>query len=78
MEPEQIPETLDLAVMDVSFISIRLVLPAVRELLRPDGDPVPFTMGPLRDGEGTPVEAARHPRMEIRTRLPVRVKKNFC
>ncbi len=36
--PEQIPETLDLAVMDVSFISIRLVLPAVRELLKPDGD----------------------------------------
>ncbi len=35
---EQIPEVLDLAVMDVSFISIRLVLPAVRELLRPDGD----------------------------------------
>ena len=36
--PDQIPERLDLAVMDVSFISIRLVLPAVRELLRPDGD----------------------------------------
>ncbi len=36
--PEQIPERLDLAVMDVSFISIRLVLPAVRELLRADGD----------------------------------------
>ena len=35
---EQIPEPLDLAVMDVSFISIRLVLPAVRELLRPDGE----------------------------------------
>ncbi len=45
------------------------------ELLRPDGDPIPFTVGPLRDGEGTPVEAARHPRMEIRTRLPVRVPK---
>ena len=36
--PEQIPEKLDLAVMDVSFISIRLVLPAVRELLRDDGE----------------------------------------
>ena len=34
---EQIPEPLDLAVMDVSFISIRLVLPAVRELLKPEG-----------------------------------------
>ncbi len=35
---EQVPETLDLAVMDVSFISIRLVIPAVRELLKPSGD----------------------------------------
>lgn len=35
---EQIPEMLDLAVMDVSFISIRLVLPAVRQLLKPGAD----------------------------------------
>ena len=28
--PEQVPEPIDLAVMDVSFISIRLVLPAVK------------------------------------------------
>lgn len=35
---EQIPEELDLAVMDVSFISVRLVLPAVKALLRPEAD----------------------------------------
>ena len=35
---EQIPELLDLAVMDVSFISIRLVLPAVKELLKDGAD----------------------------------------
>lgn len=35
---EQIPESLDLAVMDVSFISIRLVLPAVKQLLKPGAD----------------------------------------
>lgn len=35
---EQIPELLDLAVMDVSFISIKLVLPAVRNLLKPGAD----------------------------------------
>ena len=35
---EQIPEPLDLAVCDVSFISLRLILPAVRPLLRPGGD----------------------------------------
>ena len=35
---EQIPEVLDLAVMDLAFISIELVIPAVRELLKEDGD----------------------------------------
>ncbi len=35
---EQVPEPLDLAVMDVSFISIRLVLPAVKALLKPGAD----------------------------------------
>ena len=35
---EQIPEKLDLAVMDVSFISIRLVLPAVKQLLKDGAD----------------------------------------
>ena len=36
--PEQIPEPIELAVMDVSFISIRLVIPTVRQLLVPDAD----------------------------------------
>jgi len=35
---EQIPEPIELAVMDVSFISIRLVIPAVKALLIPDAD----------------------------------------
>lgn len=35
---EQIPETLDLAVMDLAFISIRLVIPAVSALLAENGD----------------------------------------
>lgn len=34
---EQIPEEIDLAVIDVSFISLRLVLPAVRALLKRGG-----------------------------------------
>ena len=33
-----IPEPLDLAVMDVSFISVKLVLPAVKALLKPGAD----------------------------------------
>lgn len=35
---EEIPEPLDLAVMDVSFISVKLILPAVSRLLRDDAD----------------------------------------
>ena len=36
--PEQIPEKLDLSVMDVSFISIRLILPAIKTLLKDGAD----------------------------------------
>ena len=35
---EQIPDPIDLAVMDVSFISIKLVIPVVKALLCPDAD----------------------------------------
>ena len=35
---EQVPEELDLGVCDVSFISIKLILPAVRELLKAGAD----------------------------------------
>lgn len=37
MPPERLPEPVDLAVVDVSFISLRLVLPATVRLLRPGG-----------------------------------------
>lgn len=35
--PEDIQEPLDLSVVDVSFISLKIVLPAIRELLKPTG-----------------------------------------
>ena len=34
--PEQLGEPLDLSVIDVSFISLKLVLPAIRALLKPE------------------------------------------
>lgn len=37
---EQIPEPIDLAVMDLSFISVRLILPAVHPLLKEDAQVV--------------------------------------
>jgi len=35
--PEQLGEPLDLSVIDVSFISLKIVLPAIKALLKPDG-----------------------------------------
>lgn len=35
--PEQLGEPLDLSVIDVSFISLKIVLPAIKELLKPEG-----------------------------------------
>lgn len=41
LEPERVPEPCDLAVIDVSFISLTLVLPPVTALLRPPaGKPI--------------------------------------
>jgi 23S rRNA (cytidine1920-2'-O)/16S rRNA (cytidine1409-2'-O)-methyltransferase len=37
---ESLPEPIDLATLDLSFIALRLVLPAVRRLLKGDGDVV--------------------------------------
>ena len=37
VKPENLGEPLDLSVVDVSFISLRIVLPAIRALLKPDG-----------------------------------------
>ena len=37
LTPEQIPEPLDFGTVDVSFISLKLILPALRTLLKPEG-----------------------------------------
>lgn len=38
LKPEMFPDVMDIAVMDLSFISVRLVLPAVRGLLTEGGE----------------------------------------
>lgn len=52
---ESLPEPIDLAAIDLSFIFLRLVVPQVRCWLRPDGDIVAlikpqFEAGPERVG----------------------------
>lgn len=40
LTPEQIPEALDFGSVDVSFISLKLILPALHGLLKPEGQVV--------------------------------------
>lgn len=49
---EALPEPVDLAVIDVSFISLRLVLPAVERLLRRDGSVVALVKPQFEAGRG--------------------------
>jgi 23S rRNA (cytidine1920-2'-O)/16S rRNA (cytidine1409-2'-O)-methyltransferase len=49
---EQIPDEIELAVIDVSFISLKLVLPAVKSLLKPDGEIVCLIKPQFEAGKG--------------------------
>ena len=67
LEPEQIPEPIDLAVADCSFVSLTKVLPHLPALLRPGADVVvlvkpQFEVGRERVGKGGIVrdDEARH------------------
>ena len=49
---EQLPAPADLAVVDVSFISLRLVLPRIRKLLEPPGDVIALVKPQFEVGKG--------------------------
>lgn len=68
LQPGDLPETPDLAVTDVSFISLRLILPALDRLLRPGGETVAlikpqFEAGREEVGQGGVV---RDPALRLR------------
>lgn len=50
---ERLPMPADLAVIDVSFISLRLVLPVVKTLLGPPGDVIALVKPQFEVGRGT-------------------------
>jgi 23S rRNA (cytidine1920-2'-O)/16S rRNA (cytidine1409-2'-O)-methyltransferase len=52
LEPSGLPASPDLATIDVSFISLRLVLPAVRRLLGPPADVVALVKPQFEVGRG--------------------------
>ena len=49
---DQLPIPADLAVIDVSFISLRLVLPRIRELLSPPGEVIALVKPQFEVGKG--------------------------
>ena len=69
LEPEELPRIPQLATIDVSFISLRLVLPKVRNLLAPRGEVVAlikpqFEVGKGKVGKGGVVrDAEEHARV---------------
>ncbi len=52
MPPETIPEAVDLVVIDVAFISLRIVVPAVTGLLKPGGRLLPLIKPQFEVGKG--------------------------
>lgn len=50
---DRLPAPADLAVIDVSFISLRLVLPQVRQLLDPPGDVIALVKPQFEVGKGS-------------------------
>ena len=69
LEPEELPQAPQLATIDVSFISLRLVLPRVRDLIAPRGEVVAlikpqFEVGKGKVGKGGVVrDAGEHARV---------------
>lgn len=65
LKSDDLGERVDLAVVDVSFISLRLILPPLRPLLQPDADLLPlvkpqFEVGRFEVGPGGIVREPRH------------------
>ena len=52
MKPEDLPEVPTLAVTDVSFISLRLILPPIRDVLAPGGEIVALIKPQFEVGKG--------------------------
>ena len=59
---DALPEPIDLAVADVSFISLRLVLPAICRLARPARPIVDAGQAPVRGRQGPGAAGRRRPR----------------
>ncbi len=76
MERERIPEPVDIATVDVSFISLKLVIPKVLEFLKPDGEIVALIKPQFEVGKGE-VEKGGIVRSKDKREKAVEDIKNF-
>ena len=80
---ESLPEPVDLVTIDVSFISLRLVLPSAARLLVPGGECIPlikpqFEAGPREVGKGGVVRDAGVRRAVLRSVLASARENGFA
>lgn len=76
MERERIPESVDIATIDVSFISLKLVIPKVLEFLKPRGEMVALIKPQFEVGKGE-IEKGGIVRSEEKRVKVVENMKNF-
>ncbi len=77
LPPDAIPEEMDLAVVDVSFISLKLVLPQVVRFLRPGGAIVALIKPQFEVGKGLVGKGGvvRDEQLQLQTVAEI---ENFC
>lgn len=83
LDPQDVPFVPDLVVMDVSFISQTLLLPAVNAVLAEGGDAVTlikpqFELSPAEIGKGGLVREARLHRKAIQRVQKAAIELGFC
>ncbi len=75
LEPEHVPDAVGLATVDVAFISLRLVLPAVKQVLEPRGEVLALVKPQFEAGRSQVGRrgVVRDPRVHLQVLETVRV-----
>jgi 23S rRNA (cytidine1920-2'-O)/16S rRNA (cytidine1409-2'-O)-methyltransferase len=77
MEREKIPEPVDIATVDVSFISLKLVIPKLLEFLKPSGEIVALIKPQFEVGKGEVEKGGIVRSEEKRTKAVENIKDSF-
>lgn len=77
MERERIPEPVDISTIDVSFISLKLVIPKVLEFLKPQGEIVALIKPQFEVGKGEVDKGGIVKSEEKRAKAVERIKNFF-